>query len=328
MAQSSSRKAKILHLQDILLTETDDENGLTMPQLINRLAKRGIEAERKAIYDDMQTLREFGLDIITRRAARTEYAIGARQFELPELLLLTDAVQSSRFLTERKSKALVNKLQKLTSQHQEKLLKKRIHVEGRIKMQNESIYYNVDTIQEAINQKRRINFHYFEYGIDKREVFRREGREYLENPIDLVYKDEYYYLITFNDDHESFLRYRVDRMKDIKLTEDPITQNDAIRGFDVLDFTAQSFGMFDGDKTTASLIVDTTLIGSVIDRFGRDVPIIEIDGQTAHVEISILKSDMFFGWLAQFGNKVRIEEPSELAAEYRDYLLSVVSIYQ
>jgi predicted DNA-binding transcriptional regulator YafY len=312
----------------MLLNETDDEHGLTIPQMIQRLEQLGIKAERKAIYTDLDTLRDFGHDIIVRRGTRTEYAIGKRQFELAELLLLSDAVQSSRSLTERKSKALIEKLQELTSVYNKQQLIKRMHVEGRIKMQNESIYYNIDHIQEAIRRKLKIAFTYFEYGIDKQEVLRREGRQYCENPIDLVYKDEYYYLITYNDDHDSFLRYRVDRMRSINLLDQAVTRSERVRSFDVADFTARAFGMFGGDEISAKLRVDASLVGSIIDRFGKGVTLVKINDQTVRAEVSILKSGVFFGWLAQFGDKIHIETPKALAREYRDYLSAIVDSYQ
>ena len=325
---SSQRKAKILHLQDILLRETDDEHGLTMPQLIERLQKRGISAERKAIYDDLEVLSAYGLDIIIRRSARTEYAIGTRQFQFPELMLLVDAVQSSRFLTKKKSKELIGKLQDLTSTHNKKLLQKSMHVEGRIKMQNESIYYNIDTIQDAIRRKKKIVFHYFKHGIDKQQVLRRDGKQYKENPVDLIYRDDYYYLITYNDKYEDFVRYRVDRMTRIIETDEPITGTMAIKSFDAQEFSSRAFGMFGGETMHAVLAVDQSLIGSIIDRFGKEVVVYKIDEDTARVHVSILKSGVFFGWLAQFGNKIRIEGPEQLAQEYRDYLQSIIEAYE
>ncbi|MCL1847723.1 MAG: WYL domain-containing protein [Coriobacteriia bacterium] len=324
---SSLRKTKILHLQDILLSETDDEHGLTMPQIIDRLCECGIDAERKAIYDDLEALEAYGLDIIRGRGAGAEYAIGNRQFELPELLLLIDAVQSSRFLTKKKSEALIVKLQRLTSAHHKTLLDKSMHVEGRIKMQNESVYYNIDTIQEAIRNKRKISFRYIGYGFDKQEVFRRHGKQYTENPVELVYKDEFYYLITYNDKHGDFVRYRVDRMHGISETDVPISCQDAIRGFDVQEFVSRAFGMFGGDAVSAVLVVDQALIGPIIDRFGKDVTFYRVDETSARVHVHILKSGVFFGWLAQFGTGVVIEGPAHLAAEYKEYLQQIVEMY-
>lgn len=328
MENSSQRKLKLLVLRDILLEETDDEHGLTMPQLLDRLEDKGISAERKALYDDIEALEHYGLDIIKRRGKHTEYAVGARQFELPELLLLADAAQSSRFLTKHKSDVLINKLEQFTSQHQRTLLEKSMHVEGRIKMQNESVYYNIDTIQATIRDKKKITFQYFDYGFDKKEKLRREGNTYVENPVDLVYKDEYYYLITYNETHDKFLTYRVDRMKSIKKSDEPLACTDKIRSFDVQEFTARAFSMFDGETIGAVLLVDHSLIGPIIDRFGKDVPIYRIDDNTARITVHILKSPVFFGWLAQFGTSARIESPQSLVNDYKEHLQSIVQTYE
>ncbi len=327
MGKASLRKMKILHLRDMLLAETDDEHGLTMPQIIERLQEKEIAAERKALYDDLDVLSDFGLDIVVRRGPRTEYAVGERHFEMPELLLLIDAVQSSRFLTKQKSDALIEKLKKLASKHQADFLDKSMHVEGRIKTQNESIYYNVDTIQEAVQQRKKITFRYFEYGLDKKEVLRREGRHYFESPIDLIYKDEFYYLITYNDKHDDFVRYRVDRMIDIVKTDEPVAGSRKARSFNVQEFCARAFGMYGGDVVSVVLAADRSVLGSVIDRFGKEVLVFPGNDNAVKVHVSILKSTVFYGWLAQFGNMIKIEKPETLAREYQEHLQGVIEGY-
>jgi predicted DNA-binding transcriptional regulator YafY len=327
MAKSSSQKLKILYLAKMLLEETDDDHGLTMPQIIQRLAAQGINAERKSLYDDINLLRNFGLDIISRNSPKTEYAIGERDFQLPELLLLVDAVQNSRFLTEKKSQTLVESVKKLTSIHQAKLLSKHVHVEGRIKMQNESIYYNVDAIQEALRKKRRISFKYFQYNSRKERVYRHEELLYVENPVCLIYSSEYYYLVAYNDEQEFFKRYRLDRMTDINVLEDRIAQNTAISEFDASEFNMHSFGMFSGDKVSVDLLVDVSIIGAIIDRFSQDVRMKPVDDGCARVHVTVLKSEVFFGWLAQFGTLVKIEKPESLAREYKEFLEGICGGY-
>lgn len=327
MAKQQNQKLKIPYIAKMLLEETDDQHGLSMSQIIERLAEHGISAERKSIYDDIAALREFGFDIITRHAATTEYAIGARDFEFPELLLLVDAVQSSRFLTERKSAALVNRIKRLASVHEAEQLDKRMHVEGRIKMQNESIYYNVDAIQRALQAQRRISFYYFEYDVAKNRLLRHKGEPYIENPVCLVYSDEYYYLITYNDKHDDFVRYRVDRMLEIEVTDEPMTRNESIANFDVEQFSLRSFGMYDGESVATQLLVDHAALGAVIDRFGKDASMCKVDDQTTRVHVTVLKSTVFFGWLAQFGTQIRIEKPVSLAREYRDHLRAIADSY-
>jgi len=323
----SLRRTKILHLRDILLQETDDDHGLTMPQLIDRLREFGIDAERKAIYEDLDALEAYGLDIIRGRGAGAKYAIGSRDFELPELLLLADAVQSSRFLTKKKSTVLISKLEKLTSVYHRDLFNKSMHVEGRIKMQNESVYYNIDTIQKAIRDRKKIAFNYSKYRFDKSEMLRKGGVPYIENPIELVYKDEYYYLIAYSDKYSDFVVYRVDRMRSIHETQDPLPSLQVIKDFDVQGFVSSTFGMFKGEAVGTILVSTQDLIGPLIDKFGKDIPIFKIDDNTARVHVHIQKSSVFFGWLAQFGSSIVIESPRSLALEYREFLQSIVDAY-
>ena len=331
MARRSNQKLKILYVRQMLLDETDDDHGLTMAEIIERLAERGVSAERKAIYRDLDSLRCYGMDIIKRPRAEsgvTEYAVGKRDFEFPELLLLVDAVQSSRFLTERKSLALVNHIGTLTSRYQADMLVGRVHVEGRIKMQNESIYYNVNDIQHAIAQKRKITFRYLSYDVDKNAVLRKDGKLYRENPLCLVYRDDFYYLVTYNDRHESFLKYRVDRMRSIKVVDEPVTRNAVVAAFDVDEYVAQSFSMYNGEARMIELLVDPELAGPIIDRFGKDVQMSRAEDGRARVNVKVLVSGTFFGWLTQFGTRAQIVSPKDVAAQYQDYLADIVQMYR
>ncbi len=218
------QKLKLLYLMRMLEEETDAEQGLTMAQILERLEAQGITAERKGIYRDIEALREFGLDVRTYQRAPVEYALERRDFAFHELLLLVDAVQSSRFLTQRKSDALVAGVKRLATKRQRKLLDKRVHVEGRIKMQNESVFYSVDRIQEALAGKRKISFTYFKYDAEKRKKLQHDGRRYVETPVQLVYSEGYYYLVAFNEKHDGFANYRVDRMDRIEVPEEPAAE--------------------------------------------------------------------------------------------------------
>lgn len=331
MARQANQKLKILYLRQMLLDETDDDHGLTMAEIIDRLAEHGIAAERKAIYRDLDSLRDFGMEIIKRSrmdSGVTEYAVGKREFEFPELLLLVDAVQSSRFLTERKSLALVNHIGKLASRHQADMLAGRVHVQGRIKMQNESIYYNVNDIQQAIARRRKIAFRYLSYDIDKQSVARKGGKVYRENPLRLIYHNEFYYVVTYNDCHESFLKYCVDRMRNIKIEDEPVTRNAAIATFNLDEYVSQSFSMYNGASRMVELLADPELVGAIIDRFGREVQMSRAEDGRARVSVRVMVSGAFFGWLAQFGARAVISAPSDVAVQYRDYLQSIVDQYE
>ena len=312
------QKLKLLYLMRMLEEETDAERGLTMAQIIGKLEALGISAERKSIYRDIEALREFGVDVRTYQRAPVEYAVEHRAFAFAELQLLVDAVQSSRFLTQRKSDALVEGVKQLASRRQRALLDKRVHVEGRIKMQNESVFGSVDRIQEAIALKRRISFVYFKYDAAKRKALQHNGERYIETPVRVV----------FNEKHDDFANYRVDRMDRIEVLDEPAIKNERIATFDARELESRAFGMYSGEPVAATLLVDEEVMGAVIDRFGKDVESVPTGEKQARVYATVMKSPVLFGWLAQFGGRVRIEKPTALAQEYRAYLEDIVAAYE
>ena len=322
------QKLKLLYLMRMLEEETDAERGLTMAQIIGKLEALGISAERKSIYRDIEALREFGVDVRIYQRAPVEYAVEHRAFAFAELQLLVDAVQSSRFLTQRKSDALVEGVKQLASRRQRALLDKRVHVEGRIKMQNESVFGSVDRIQEAIALKRRISFVYFKYDAAKRKALQHNGERYIETPVQLVYAEGYYYLVVFNEKHDDFANYRVDRMDRIEVLDEPALKNERIATFDARELESRAFGMYSGEPVAATLLVDEEVMGAVIDRFGKDVESVPTGEKQARVYATVMKSPVLFGWLAQFGGRVRIEKPTALAQEYRAYLEDIVAAYE
>lgn len=323
-----NQKLKLLYLAKIFQEETDGKTGLTMPQIIEHLREYGISAERKALYRDIEALREFGMDIQRYNRSPMQYALANREFSQPELLLLVDAVQSSRFLDMEKSRELIDSIRTLASKRQRETLSKRMHVEGRIKMQNESVFYNVDIVQEAIQAHRRVSFHYFKYDVEKKKVRQHGGDRYLETPVELIYSDGYYYLVTYNDKHDGFTNYRVDRMTEVMVSDEPATRNERIASFDPEAYTAQAFSMFNGEPKTISLIVDGEVMSSIVDRFGSDVESHALDGSHARVYARVKVSDVFYGWLAQFGTKVRVEKPRSVVQGYTEYLQRIVSAYR
>ena len=329
MPKRPNQTKKIPLIIKMLREETDDDHGLTMNQIIEKLAEAGVEAERKSVYRDFDVLRECGYDVVKRTGRPTEYALGQREFEYPELLLLVDAVQSSRFLTTRKSRQLLGRIKGLTSQHQAEALERHVHVERRIRTQNESVYYNVDAIQEAIASKHKVGFRYFKHDIHQNKVYRKDGATYRETPVHLVYSDGYYYLIAFNDMHDDFVRYRIDRMSHIQVLDEPATRNDRIAEFDVEAFSLQAFGMFGGDVVRVTLEFEADAIDQILDRFGTDGALIipQADGMGRAI-FTVRKSAVFFGWLAGFGTRVRIVAPTALAREFQGFLDDIVARYR
>jgi len=327
MAKNPNQKLKILYLMKIFTEETDEKHGLTMPEIIRRLDAEGIKAERKSIYDDIEQLRDFGVDVITDKGRTTVYYIGTRDFEFQELTLLVDAVQSSKFLTAKKSNALVKKLEKLMSVHEAKLLKRPFYVMDRVKMETESIFYSVDKIQRALSAKTMIDFNYYDYNLDKQKVARRDGHRYEVTPVGLAYVDEYYYLVTYSAKHEGFANYRVDRMDGIRILDKPGDRVPRSENFDLSEYCRHMISMFGGEDIRVQLVFDMSLMNPLIDRFGKDVRVEEIDDKTARAYIAVASSGPFFGWLTQFGDLIRIDSPDSLKEEYLGFLKKIQRSY-
>jgi predicted DNA-binding transcriptional regulator YafY len=312
---------------DMLITDTDEDKGLSMSAILERLGNMGIKAERKSVYDDLETLRIYGMDILTERRKTTEYYVGAREFELPELKLLVDAVQSSKFITECKSMELISKLESLTSRNLAKTLQRQVFVSQRIKTQNESIYYNVDALHSAILKKRKASFRYFYYNVEKKRVYRKDGDKdkiYLVNPLGLSWDDENYYLITYSEKRDLYIHYRVDRMASIAVTDEPRAGGEKIEKFDMVGYCQRIFNMFGGDDVRVELTVDNSLINVMIDRFGKDAALYRKDENHARVVARVTSSNTFFGWLAQFGDKIHLDKPSDLREEYIKHLSNII----
>jgi len=326
--RKADQKLKLMHLARIFERETDDEHGLAMPQIVELLAERGIEAERKALYDDIDCLRRMGYDIQKYRRSKVEYGLASRDFQEGELLLLADAVQSSRFLTTKKADALVGAIAKLGSKHMERDLAKKIHVEGRIATQNESVYYNLDAIQRALTAKKKVSFRYFKFDERKRRVEQHGGRPYVLTPVQLVYKDDCYYLVVWSDKYEDFANYRVDRMSAIQVSREDAVRNERIAAFDAAKYQQRVFGMYSGDPVGVTLLVKASAMSSVVDRFGADVSAVPAGEGVARVSAVVLEAPTFYGWLAQFGDDVVIESPERLRKSYAEHLEKVLAAYR
>ena len=306
-----SQKLKILYLMKILLDRTDDDHCLTMPELISALGEYGITAERKSLYADLAALREYGIDIETRRGKSVGYYVANRLFELPELKLLVDAVQSSRFITTKKSNELIKKLSSLSSGYEAMQLRRQVYVANRIKTHNESIYYNIDAIHTAILRSSRITFQYFDWTPDKTRVLRHNGHLYDVSPWALTWDDENYYLIAYDSAVGNIRHYRVDKMLRITTTGQARDGREKFRDFDMAVYCGQAFGMFGGQVECVVLDCLDELAGVVIDRFGNDITIIRHDGHF-EVPVNVMISPMFLSWVVSFGGRMKIVSPGHV----------------
>ena len=327
MARQGQQKRKLLVLQDYLLRQSDEQHPLTMQQILDELDRQGIPAERKSIYDDLETLRQHGRDIVTvRSGVQTGYFIANRDFQLPELRLLVDAVQSSRFLTHRKSMELIEKLERLASVHEAQQIHRSVSVVRRIKNMNESIYINVDTIQSAMAADRQVRFRYFDYDVSRSRVLRRDGEAYHISPYGLTWDNQNYYMIGYDADAGELRHYRVDRMTALSVDEAARTGDAALKTLDMAQYTGQVFSMFDGEERQVLLRFRNHLAGAVIDRFGSEVPLTPDGDEHFTTRVGVRVSPQFFGWLCGFGDEVQLLAPADVAEEYRQHLLRAAAV--
>jgi predicted DNA-binding transcriptional regulator YafY len=327
MAKGANQKSKLLVLYQLLLERTDEENPLSTQQIIEYLEQNGIGAERKSIYADMETLRDMGVDVQSRKGRGAGWFIGERDFQLAELKLLMDAVQSSRFITQRKSDALIRKLEGLASKPQARQLQRQVYVSGRIKTMNESIYYNVDKLHAAIAARKVITFKYFDYDMKKEKVFRQEGRRYTVTPFGLIWDSENYYLAAYDHNKGQLRHYRVDKMWEIALTTLPRQGEREFEGFNPADYTRKHFGMYRGEEVNVKLRGRANMVNVVLDRFGQDVILIPDGEEHFTVTLPVVVSPQFFGWLFGLGEHVAITGPQWAVDAYRDRLRTVSELY-
>lgn len=320
MSRGANQKLKLYYLAKIMLEQTDENHGLTMPQIIDELAKYDISAERKSVYSDFLVLEKiFGTEVISEQESRHhKYHVGARMFELPELKLLVDAIQSSKFITLKKSKELIAKLETFVSKYDAKELHQQVFVQNRIKTMNESIYYSVDAITSAIANNHQITFRYFQWNIKKAMEFRHDNKTYCVSPWALTWDDENYYMIGYDSESEMIKHYRVDKMMNIEETEEKREGRKLFKSFDLANYAKKSFGMFSGKEENVKLLIDNDMAGVIIDRFGMTVTFLPKTKQTSYVTVTVAVSDAFLGWIFGLGGKVQIAGPASVVKRAKE----------
>ena len=327
MAKNSNQKLKLLYIMGALAEKSDENHRISVKQLIDELNLYGIKAERKSIYDDIESLRLWGMDILYSKEKPAGYFLAEREFQLPELKLLVDAVQASKFITAKKSNELIKKLESLVSIYEAKQLHRQVYVTNRIKTMNENIYYNVDKINEGIMANVKIKYKYFEWNIDKRMHPKRNGRAYIISPWVLTWDDENYYMIGFDNKAGLIKHYRVDKMKSIELTKAPREGKDAMKDFDIAGFAKKTFGMFGGKNEAVTLRCENRLVGTIIDRFGDDVILCKEDDEHFSVTQEVTVSSQFYGWIMGLGSGVKITAPADVAGEFTQKLREILGNY-
>ena len=319
MPKGKQQKLKLYYLSRIMTEKTDDEHGLSMKEIQMRLAEYGCTADRKSLYDDLEALRVLGIDVIGEPVGGGYlYHVGKKQFDIAELKLLVDAVQSSKFITEKKSNELIKKLTSMASDYEAAQLKRQVVVQGRVKTMNESIYYSVDEIHNAIAHNRKIRFRYFHWQPDKSQYILHGGDYFVVSPWALTWDDEYYYLIAFDDFSKTCKHYRVDKMIRPEMIGEKREGEDEFRDLDMAVYSKAAFGMYGGEKKRVKIYFHNKMSGVFIDRFGKDVPMLKADDTHFYATVTVAVSNQFLGWVVSMSDAIRIEGPEEVVARMRE----------
>lgn len=328
MPKGNNQKLKLYRLAQIMLENTDDSHYMTMPDIMKALEAYDITADRRTIYTDLRDLEKLGIEIEGEAVGnKYRYHVIDRPFELPELKLLVDAIQSSKFITERKSNALIRKLEKLVSKYEAMKLQRQVFVSGRIKTMNESIYYIVDAIHNAISENRKIRFQYFQWNVKKEMELRHNGEYYHISPWGLSWDAENYYLIGYDSQAGKIKHYRVDKMLHIQMSDERREGKEHFKKLNLADYVRKSFGMFGGKEKKVKLLVDNSLAGVIIDRFGKDLMLIPADENHFTVHVDVHVSKQFFGWIFSLGESVKITGPQEVVEQMQQEIKRLIQQY-
>lgn len=330
MARGANQKFKFPYLMKIMQEKTDDQHGITMSQIMEELQKYDVTAERKSIYADLTDMTEhFGIEILKEQHGKeTYYHVGNRPFELAEVKLLIDAIQSSKFITQKKSEDLIKKVKGLVSEYQAKQLQRQVIMGDRVKSMNESVYYNVDDIHKAINENRQITFHYYRWNLEKELEPTHGGALITVSPWALTWSDENYYLIAYDASAQKIKHYRVDKMKQITLTLEKREGRENFKSQDLAQYSKATFGMFHGEPAIVHIQFADSMCGVFIDHFGRDIPIHRVGEGHSETRVHVYVSQQFYGWIFGLGPEVRVTGPDWVVANMHDYVASLLENYQ
>lgn len=324
-----NQKLKLLSVMQILLQRTDEEHTMSAQDICQTLESvYGISAERKGIYTDIEALSEMGMDIIQNKGSASGYYIGSREFELAELKLLVDAVQSSKFISGKKSEELIKKLESLTSVHQAQLLQRNVFIYNRPKTENKNVLASVDGIHSALSQNKQIQFQYTEWTAKKELSFKKNGEYYVVSPWALTWDDENYYLVAYDANAGIVKHYRVDKMKNLSVKEEKRLGKEMFQSFDLAAFAKKTFAMYGGKDEKVSLCCHNRFAGVIIDRFGKDVMMVPVDEEHFKTNLLVSVSDQFFGWVTGLGPDVQIVSPAYVREKYCDYLETIWKRYK
>ncbi len=329
MAKGNNQKIKIIKILEILSMYSDEENTISTTEIIRRLKDEGIDCARKALYDDIKTLNEYGYEVMQVRKKQNEYYVVERKFDVPELKILIDAVGCANFITEKKSEELTTKLANLAGSYKAEVLSREVLNHNELKKTNEKIYYTIDAVEKAIQKGKKIEFKYFDTDIDGNRVYRKDGAVYVINPVKLTISDNKYYLICYSDKHPELSSYRVDRMDNVVISEENKTHKPCEKEQNVKKYVNGLFGMLGGKKEKVDLKVQNSLkMTEVInDKFGKEKIITKKTDEYFVIRADVEVSPTFFAWLTIFGGEIEIAFPQKVKNEYVDFLHKNLELY-
>ncbi len=326
MSRGTNQKFKFTYLMKIMQEKTDDDHSLTMPQIMEELDRYDVTAERKSIYADFADMEKFGIEIIKEQRGReTFYHVGARAFELAEVKLLVDAVESSKFITRTKSRELIGKLKSFVSEYQGDTLQRQVFIDDRVKAMNESVFYNVDEVYSAINENKKIRFKYYKWDINKELVARKNNEWFVVSPWALTWMDENYYMVAFDEWDGKVKSYRIDKMKRISKTDEKRTGQKEFKEYDMANISKATFGMYGGPKKRVKIQFENSMCGVFLDRFGKDISFHPVDKDHSEFSVDVNVSQHFFGWLFGLGPKVKLVAPEDVVSDLKKYAVEFVN---
>lgn len=328
MNKERGNNIKLIKIWEILSQETSEEQPMETNELLDRLAKFGIDCTRKTLYRDIKLLNDCGYEIMCNRKASNEYFVVDRKFDAPELRILVDAVQAASFITEKKTAELVDKIAYLGGSQSGEILKRNIVSFNTTKNTNESIYYNVYEIATAITKHKKVEFTYFDYDLTHKRVYRKDGAKYVVNPCATIFSNDNYYLICCDDKHKNISHYRIDRMDKVKMLEVDIDEKSLAKNFDIKRHKKQLFNMFKGEEKVVTFIIDNSLIDVMFDKFGEKTPFVKYGETQFAFSADVQISPQFFGWVCSFGDKLIVTSPKSVVDMVNQYIEELSSGYK
>ncbi len=328
MPKNKNQKIKLIKILEILKNESDFQNPFSTKKLISRLEEEGVFVERKTLYDDIKLLQECGYEIFNERTFTNNYYIDEKPLSVAEVRILLDAVFSAKFITEKKTKELCDKISVLAGKERGKTINTNLFYLDRAKHDNEKIFYNIDSIIEAIEKKKKVAFKYFDIDLNGEKVLRKKGAQYIVNPVNLICTSDNYYLTSYSDKYKNLANYRVDRILDVEILEDDIVSYPEITSIEMNKYLKRIFSMYGGKTQYIELLVDKKLVDIIYDKFGKDVKITNLAGDFFRLNTSVEVSPTFFGWLSTFGDRMKIVAPLSMKKDFVDHLHRMIIQYE